>query len=67
MNPATDKINVRILIDQSIVEVFVNDGEYVFTDQVFPKHAEGAVELFAAKGKANFSDISVKQVKKSIH
>ena len=67
LNPASNKIKVRILVDKSVLEIFVNDGEYVFTEQVFPKHNEGGIELFAEKGKATFSNVSVKQVKKAIH
>lgn len=67
LNPVNNKIKVRVLVDKSILEIFVNDGEYVFTEQVFPKHKEGTIELFAEKGKATFSNVSVKQVKKTIH
>ena len=67
LNAASDKIKVRILVDKSVLEIFVNNGEYVFTEQVFPKHNEGSIELFAEKGKANFSNVSVKQVKKTTH
>ncbi|HRH59630.1 MAG TPA: glycoside hydrolase family 32 protein [Chitinophagaceae bacterium] len=67
INTAADKIQLRILIDKSIVEVFVNDGAYAISDLVFPKKNDGGVELFAENGKAVFSNISVKQVKKTIH
>ena len=66
--PATEeKIKLRILIDKSIVEVFVNDGLYAMTDLVFPKQNNGGVELFAKDGKAVFSGISVKKVSKTVH
>ena len=62
-----EKIKLRILIDKSVVEVFVNDGLYAVTDQVFPKHNEGGIELFSRNGSAIFSDIQIKQVKKTMH
>lgn len=67
LHTSGDKIKLRILIDKSIVEVFVNDGAYALTDQVFPRHNEGGIELFAKNGQAKFTDITVKQVKKTIH
>ena len=32
--------HLRIYVDSSSVEIFVNDGEAVFTSRVFPKEAE---------------------------
>lgn len=67
LDSAAEKIKLRILIDKSVVEVFVNDGAYALTDLVFPKMNNGGVELFSANGKAVFSDISIKKVNKTIH
>ena len=43
--PKTDRISVRIFIDQSIIEVFSTDGRYAITDQVFPTQQKTSVEL----------------------
>lgn len=67
LDTATDKIKLRILIDKSVVEVFVNDGMYAITDLVFPKQNDGRIELFSKDGKANFSDIVIKKISKTIH
>ena len=67
IDTTTEKIKLRILIDKSLVEVFVNDGLYAITDLVFPTHNNGNIELFAKNGKANFSDINIKQVNKTLH
>jgi fructan beta-fructosidase len=67
LNTTEEKIKLRILIDKSIVEIFVNDGLYAITDLVFPKQNNGGIELFAKNGKAVFSDISIKKVNKTIH
>ena len=40
--------NVRILTDVSSVEVFVNDGEYVFTTRYYPEKASVCVEAEGA-------------------
>ena len=39
------RISLRILFDRSVVEVFVNDGEAVITDRVFPTQPLDRVEL----------------------
>jgi fructan beta-fructosidase len=41
----TDRISVRIFVDQSIIEVFSMDGLYAITDQVFPTQQKTSVEL----------------------
>lgn len=40
-------IKMRILIDQSIIEVFVNGGEQVISSQVFQKGSHAGLETFA--------------------
>ncbi|MEP6847079.1 MAG: GH32 C-terminal domain-containing protein, partial [Panacibacter sp.] len=66
-NAPGEKIEFRILIDKSMVELFVNDGEYALTDLVFPTKNNGGVELFSKNGKAVFSDIRIQKVDKTIH
>ncbi|HTG65142.1 MAG TPA: glycoside hydrolase family 32 protein [Flavobacterium sp.] len=36
-NNADKCINVRLFLDKNSVEVFINDGRYVFTNTIFPK------------------------------
>ncbi|CAN5400949.1 hypothetical protein BH10BAC2_BH10BAC2_46340 [soil metagenome] len=62
-----ENIELRILIDKSVVEVFVNDGLYAITDLVFPKQNNGGIELFSKNGKAVFTNLNIKQVNKTIH
>jgi sucrose-6-phosphate hydrolase SacC (GH32 family) len=45
------------------VEVFVNDGSMVFTNQVFPKPGHNAIEFFSRHKKSVFSDISFWKMK----
>ena len=37
--------SLEIYIDRSIVEVFVNDGEYVFTSRIFPEAQENLIRM----------------------
>ena len=41
----SDVRNVRVLADTSILEIYVNDGEIVFTSRWFPKEAQRTVLL----------------------
>jgi fructan beta-fructosidase len=46
VTPPSDKLIVKILVDQSIIEVLSQDGLYAITDQVFPRVQHSKVELF---------------------
>ena len=40
-------LRLQIFFDNSVVEVFVNDGERVFTAQLFPDEHDSEIELFS--------------------
>lgn len=44
-----DSVELHILIDRNIVEVFIQDGEAVLTTLVFPKDLYGKVEFFGER------------------
>ncbi len=48
------KLRVRIFYDNSIAEVFVNDGEQVFTMQLFNSKREDQLVLFSHGGSSVF-------------
>lgn len=58
------KLQLNILVDQSIVEVFVNDGAQTITDLVFPQQQEGRLELFSSGSAAQFHHIHISIPKK---
>jgi fructan beta-fructosidase len=47
------KLSLHIFIDHSIVEVFINDGEQVITDQVFTSEGLNNIETFSKEGNAD--------------
>lgn len=49
---AAETIHFRIFVDVSSVEVFVNDGEEVFTARIFPDAYSQAIRFFAQNGKS---------------
>ncbi|NJO24987.1 MAG: hypothetical protein HC867_03095 [Bacteroidia bacterium] len=55
-------LKIRMLVDKSIVEVFVNDGETVITDLVFPTENKGGIEYFSEGGKAKITGLKVWEI-----
>ena len=48
---------LHVLIDRSSVEVFVNDGETVISDRVFPSVASDGIEFYAKGGTARIQSL----------
>ncbi|CAM5578362.1 glycoside hydrolase family 32 protein [Streptomyces narbonensis] len=57
------KVELRILVDWSSVEVFGGDGEAVITDQIFPSPDSDGIKLFAEGGSARLVSAKVWQVR----
>ncbi len=57
--------NVRILMDQSSMELFINDGQYVMTEQIFPSKPYTSLVIENTGQKVlEFKDLSVSPVEK---
>jgi fructan beta-fructosidase len=56
------KVNLRVLVDWSSVEVFGGAGEAVITDQVFPDPESERVELFAEGGAVRLDRATVRHL-----
>ncbi|AIF67542.1 levanase [Terribacillus saccharophilus] len=54
--------HLTILVDKTSVEVFVDDGEAVHSNVVFPHPQDQAISLFAEDGSAKFDNISIKRL-----
>ena len=52
------QIKLHIFFDKSIIEVYANDGELVFTAQVFPEESDMGIELFSNGNNTVFDQIS---------
>jgi sucrose-6-phosphate hydrolase SacC (GH32 family) len=57
------KLDLRILIDNSIVEVFAEDGERVLTDLVYPAIGSNGLKVFAEGGTMALDAISVHKMR----
>ncbi|MBY0203904.1 beta-fructofuranosidase [Paenibacillus intestini] len=47
-------IKLHMFVDSSSVEIFVNDGQEVFTSRIFPSRDSTDIRFFAHGGKADF-------------
>ncbi|MCV9951456.1 sucrose-6-phosphate hydrolase [Paenibacillus sp. BT-177] len=52
-----DHIKLHLFVDTSSVEIFVNDGEEVFTSRIFPHRESDEIRFFADKGEALFQAV----------
>lgn len=46
-------VTLQILVDRSTIEVFINDGEAVISDRIFPTGRQPVIELFAGDDSAS--------------
>ena len=53
------RIALRIFLDRSSIEVFVDDGAYTLSSRIYPRHDSLLASAFAVNGTGCFSDISV--------
>lgn len=47
-------LTLQMFVDTSSVEVFVNDGETVFSARIFPEQVSTGIRLYAEGGSAEF-------------
>jgi fructan beta-fructosidase len=57
------KIKLHIFFDNSIVELFANDGLAVMTAQLFPDQTDNEIELFSDGGSTKFESIKFWKIK----
>ena len=55
-------ITRRILVDRSSIEVFVNDGEAVISDRIFPMGRTPVLEVFAGDDTASLPKVTLHQL-----
>ena len=57
------KLNLKILVDWSSIEVFAEDGKVVLTDQIFPDPSSDGMAVFATEGTAHLRSFTVNQLR----
>ncbi|WP_261134609.1 glycoside hydrolase family 32 protein [Bacillus sp. Marseille-Q3570] len=54
------KVHLKILVDKTSVEVFIDDGKVVHSNQVFPPLKDKNITLYSEGGPATFENIEIK-------
>ncbi|KAB7665918.1 glycoside hydrolase family 32 protein [Bacillus sp. B1-b2] len=57
--PETKRIKIRGFIDESSVEVFINDGEYAFTNLIYSQPTSNGIELYTKGGKVKVVSLDI--------
>ena len=56
------RLEILVLVDRSLIEIFAEDGAKVMTNQVFPTNTNHGVRLYANGGGVLIHDIQIYQV-----
>ncbi|OQV64382.1 hypothetical protein AK51_32075 [Serratia nematodiphila DZ0503SBS1] len=56
--PEGDILSLRIFIDRSSLEIFVNQGLACLTSRIYPTEGDRRLSLFAEGGRAEFEPIT---------
>lgn len=54
------KVHLKILVDRTSIEVFIDDGEIVFSNEIFPEINDQGITLFSEGGTAIFNNVVIK-------
>ena len=53
------RVKLHIFLDRSSVEAFVNDGEMVLTDRIYPSPGSDGIELYSNGGQGKVLSLSI--------
>lgn len=54
------KVHLKILVDKTSIEVFVDDGKVTYSSEVFPNLDDKGITLFSIGGKSIFQNVVIK-------
>ncbi|HXJ06584.1 MAG TPA: glycoside hydrolase family 32 protein [Candidatus Acidoferrum sp.] len=55
----SSRVKLHIFLDRSSVEVFVNDGEVVLTDRIYPSPGSDGIEMYSEGGHGKVLSLSI--------
>ncbi len=58
-SPEKKSLKIHGFVDESSVEIFINDGEQVFTNLIYTKSTNGGVELYSKGGSVTFKSLKL--------
>ncbi|MDN4526460.1 glycoside hydrolase family 32 protein [Fictibacillus fluitans] len=59
------KVHLKILVDKTSIEVFVDDGKTVHSNLVYPRFEDEGISLFSDGGKSTFHNIKISHLKEN--
>ncbi|WP_243842034.1 glycoside hydrolase family 32 protein [Microbacterium hydrocarbonoxydans] len=62
VDPAAGRLKVRLLVDRTSVELFLDDGRAVHSHRVFPLEGDDGIRLYAHEGTAVFRDLTIREI-----
>lgn len=65
LEPRDGVVDLRIIVDQTSVEVFADGGRLVFTEQIFPQPGSDGLELFVDDGPLQVEELVVYALRSS--
>jgi Glycosyl hydrolases family 32 C terminal len=57
------RLNLRILLDRSLIEVYAQGGERTIADQVYPAPGSDGVKVFATGGTATLETLDISELR----
>nr|WP_106435826.1 GH32 C-terminal domain-containing protein [Streptomyces davaonensis] len=60
-DPSAGRVRLRILVDRTSVEMFLDDGRYVHSSEAFPYLIDTGLALFSIDGKAVFRNTVIRE------
>lgn len=56
------RVNIKIIVDWSMVEVFGEDGQTVITDLIFPEQGNNKLYVYSKGGKAILKEVKAREL-----
>lgn len=56
------RVHMKILVDKTSIEVFVDDGKVAYSSLIFPEFDDKGITLFSEGGKATFNNVKIKHL-----
>jgi levanbiose-producing levanase len=63
IDPSTGRLAIRVLVDRSSVEYFIDEGRHVHSHRVFPLPGDDHIRLFVNDGEATFRALTIRELK----
>lgn len=62
VDPGAGRLRMRLLVDRTSVELFLDDGRTVHSHRVFPLHGDDGIRLYAHEGAVTFRGLSIREI-----